>query len=96
MPHITGKASSPPHDKLYWRTGGGQAFAVRQGNWKLVKIGDRTELYDIEADIAESKDASASKPEILDRLEAARVNWNRQMVAPLFQSPEQPAKKKKK
>jgi arylsulfatase A-like enzyme len=97
MPHITGKASAPPHDKLYWRTGGGQSFAVRQGNWKLVKIGSRTELYDIEADIAESKDAAAQKPEILSRLEDARVNWNRQMIAPLFQSPEPaPAKKKKK
>ncbi len=94
MPHVTGKGSSPPHDKLYWRTGGGQAFAVRQGNWKLVKIGNRTELYDIEADIAESKDAAAAKPEILGRLESARQAWNRQMIAPLFQSPVPAGKKK--
>jgi arylsulfatase A-like enzyme len=96
MPHITGKASSPPHDKLYWRTGGGAAFAVRQGNWKMVKIGGRTELYDLEADISESKDAGAAKPEIVNRLEAARQSWNRQMIAPLFPNPEPPPAKKKK
>ena len=80
--------------KLYWRTGGGEAFAVRQGNWKLVKIGKRTELYDLEADVGESKDAAAVKPEILGRLESARQAWNRQMIAPLFQSPVPAGKKK--
>ncbi len=87
MPYLTGKSSSPPHDKLYWRTGGGDSFAVRQGNWKLVKTGNRTELYDIQADIAESKNVAEAKPEIVNRLEAARQAWNRQMIRPLFQSP---------
>ena len=96
LPHIIGKGSSPPHDKLYWRTGGGQSFAVRQGNWKLVKIANRTELYDLEADIGESKDAASAKPEILKRLETASQSWNREMIAPLFQSPEPPAPQKKK
>jgi arylsulfatase A-like enzyme len=93
LPHITGKGSPPPHDLLYWRTGGGESFAVRQGNMKLVKIGKRTELYDLEADIGESKDLAGQKTEALHRLETARERWNRQMVAPLFESP-QPAKKK--
>jgi hypothetical protein len=60
---------------------------------KLVKIGKRTELYDLEADIGESKDLAGQKTEALHRLESARERWNRQMVAPLFESP-QPAKKK--
>jgi arylsulfatase A-like enzyme len=93
LQHITGKGSPPPHDLLYWRTGGGESFAVRQGNMKLVKIGKRTELYDLEADIGESKDLAGQKTEALHRLETARERWNRQMVAPLFESP-QPAKKK--
>jgi arylsulfatase A-like enzyme len=96
MPHVAGKASGAPHDKLFWRTGGGDAFAVRQGNWKLVKIGNRTELYDLEADVSESKDASAEKPDVVSRLDAARIAWNRQMVAPLFESPRPAAQKKKK
>ena len=96
LPHLTGKAAAPPHDKLFWRTGGGEAFAVRQGNWKLVKIGKRTELYDLEADIAESKDTASAKPEVVSRLEAARTAWNHQMIAPLFASPQPPAAQKKR
>ena len=95
LPHLTGKSSAAPHDKLYWRTGGGSAYAVRQDNWKLVKIGNRTELYDLKADIAESKDAAAAKPEIVNRLETARKAWDRQLVAPLFPGPEPAATKKK-
>ncbi len=95
MPHVTGKGSSPPHDKLYWRTGGGKAFAVRQGNWKMVKIGNRTELYDLEADVGESKDVAGARQDVVKRLESARQNWNREMIAPLFESPEPTAPKNK-
>jgi len=88
IPHVTGKSPTPPHDKLYWRTGGGQSFAVREGNWKLVKSGKRTELYDLEKDAGESKDVAPAKPDVVNRLEGARQNWNKQMIAPLFRSPE--------
>ncbi len=84
IPHVTGKGSPPPHDMIFWRKGGGQAFAVRQGNWKLVRIGDRTELYDLEADVSEGNDISQVKPEILRRLEQGRESWNRQLRPPLF------------
>jgi arylsulfatase A-like enzyme len=84
LPHLSGKASSPPHETLFWRTGGGEAAAVRQGNWKLVKTSGRTELYDLEADIGEKKDLASGKPEIVSRLEAARQSWNRHMKTPLF------------
>ena len=94
MPHITGKGSPPPHDLLYWRTGGGDAFAVRQGNMKLVKIGNRTELYDLEADIGESKDLADTRADVLKRLDAARERWSSQMMAPRFPSPQGPRKKK--
>ena len=95
MPHITGKG---PRRRTISSTGApaaGKSFAVRQGNWKLVKIGNRTELYDLEADISESKDAASAKPEVLQRLETARVSWNKELIAPLFQSPAPAAAKKK-
>jgi arylsulfatase A-like enzyme len=100
LPLLDGKATTQPHDKLYWRTGGGESFAVRQGNWKLVKTKNRTELYDLAADAAESKNLVADKPDIVKGLEAARLSWNRQMIAPLFQissgPPAGPGAKKKK
>ena len=96
LPHVTGKGSPPPHDLLYWRTGGGDSFAVRQGNMKLVKVGDRTELYDLEADVGESKDLAQTRGDLLKRLDAAREKWSGQMIAPLFPNPPQARKKKGK
>ena len=89
MPHITGKGSPPPHDLLYWRAGAGQQFAVRRGNMKLVKVGARTELYDLEADIGESKDLASAMPDALKTLDAAREKWNAQMKQPVFPGPRQ-------
>jgi arylsulfatase A-like enzyme len=88
LPHITGRGASPPHDLLFWRTGGGQSFAVRKGNMKMVKIGGRTELYDLEADISESRDLAETRQDVLASLESSRRNWDRQMVAPRFENPQ--------
>jgi arylsulfatase A-like enzyme len=93
LPHITGKGSPAPHDLLYWRTGGGEQFAVRQGNMKLVKIGGHTELYDLEADIGESRDLSDARADVMKRLDAARERWDGQMMAPRFPNPPQAKKK---
>ena len=93
MPHLLGKPSRPPHDRLFWRTGGGAAFAVREGRYKLVRIGEQTELYDLETDIGESNDISASHPEIVKKLDEARQQWNRELKPPLFESPRPAAKK---
>ena len=93
MPYLAGRQSSAPHDRLFWRTGGGAAFAVREGRYKLVRIGEQTELYDLETDIGETKDISASHPEIVKKLDETREQWNRELKAPLFENPRPAAKK---
>jgi len=69
-----------PHDALlyYWMD---QLEAVRVGRWKVhyAKHGaERTELYDLEADPAETTDVAADHPEVLAELarhaEAARAS----------------------
>ena len=58
------------HEYLYWKY---QAkTAVRQGKWKAVRLKDNgpTELYDLDADIGETKDVAAEHPEIVARMEA--------------------------
>lgn len=54
-----------PHDILYYGTGG-----VRQGKWKLVRIGDKNELYNLETDLGEKTDLSKQNPEKLQELSA--------------------------
>ncbi len=100
IPFLKGEASGLPHANLFWRTGGGQSYAVRSGDWKLVRNGKQPdELYDLSADIAEAKNLLASRPEVAARLSAELAAWNQQLVAPLFESPKggkAPAKKAKK
>ncbi|MEZ5940098.1 MAG: arylsulfatase [Planctomycetaceae bacterium] len=52
---------------------GGQQ-SIREGNWKAVRQGMargnlKTELYDLEADVSESKDVAAEHPEVVAHLE---------------------------
>jgi arylsulfatase A-like enzyme len=39
MPHLRGENAAPPHDALYWRSGG--EWAIRAGDWKLVRTIER-------------------------------------------------------
>jgi hypothetical protein len=55
---------------------------------KLVKIGGRMELYDLEADVGESKDLASERRDVLKRLEAAHERWNSRMIAPRFPMPD--------
>ena len=83
-----------------WRTGGGQSYAVRSGDWKLVRNGKQPdELYDLSTDIGEAKDLASARPEVVAKLSADLSAWDKELVAPLFQSPKggkPPAKKAKK
>lgn len=38
LPHLRGDKKGAPHEALYWRFGG--QMAIRQGDWKLVKVPD--------------------------------------------------------
>ncbi len=82
LPYLKGEAKSAPHESLFWRFG--QQMAIRHGNYKLVKAvgNDKPELYDLAADIGESKDLSAAKPEVLKDLTARYDTWNKTLVEP--------------
>ena len=100
LPFLSGEKNSAPHDALFWRTGGpGGHNAVRRGNLKLVRLGKaEPELYDLAADIGESKNLAAEKPEVVQELVSAIAEWEKGTIAPIFESPRagKPADKKKK
>jgi arylsulfatase A-like enzyme len=94
LPYLEGQASGAPHERLFWRTGGGVSFAVREGRYKLVRPAQGwPELYDLDADVGETRDLAASKPEVRERLLAVYQRWNQELMPPRFESP-QPARKK--
>jgi arylsulfatase A-like enzyme len=83
LPYLTGQKEGRPHETLYWRFG--EQMAIRHGQYKLV-IGNggsgRPELYDLAADIAESKDLSAELPERKAELQKMWDAWNAEQAPP--------------
>lgn len=81
--------SQTAHDFLYWEFHeGGFKQAVRQGNWKGVRLkpGDALELYDLAVDPGEATDLSQRHPDVVTRIE-------RIMVEARTDSPDWPVKK---
>lgn len=93
-PTITGRpADQLAHEYLYWEfyeQGGKQA--VRAGQWKAVRMPWMTgkmELYDLQADLGETKDIADQHPKIVAQMEAymeaaheAHPNWQPRGKAP--------------
>ena len=76
LPLLEGKSDASPHDALYWRFG--VQYAVRQGDWKLVKpsLDDPPHLFNLAQDIGEKNDLAAAQPEKVKQLQALWDAWN--------------------
>lgn len=83
LPYLEGKDAGNPHDVLLWRFG--KQFAIRKGDWKLVKHDDSPpQLYNLKEDIGESKDLIAAQPAIAKELTETWEKWNKELVPPLW------------
>ncbi|HUT46069.1 MAG TPA: arylsulfatase [Sedimentisphaerales bacterium] len=72
------------HEYLYWELSGQQA--IRMGKWKALRLkpGRKIELYDLDSDIAESKDLADEHPEIVAEMaETFRTSRTESEVFPL-------------
>jgi arylsulfatase A-like enzyme len=76
LPLLEGKTNDPPHDALFWRFG--VQYAVRQGDWKLVKpsLADQPKLFDLVKDVGEEHDLAAEQPERVKQLQGLWDAWN--------------------
>ena len=82
LPYLTGEDATPPHERLYWRVG--PRKALREGDWKMVQIRDRSpQLFNLREDISES-DPVPGNPEKLQELQAAYAAWDTQLMDPLW------------
>lgn len=80
LPLLTGRVESLGERALYWEYPQKRLHqAIRVGRWKGIRFGldQPLELYDLEADVGESRNVAALQPEIVRdlerRLAAARV-----------------------
>lgn len=84
LPFLQGKSKGAPHETLFWRVSGGDGFAIRSGDWKLVNdIGmESPALYDLTNDIAEDHDLSTAQPERLKDLVGKYETWCKNLETP--------------
>jgi arylsulfatase A-like enzyme len=85
VPFLAGETQGVPHDRLCWRMGGDQRWAIREGDWKLVRSkGKPDELYHLATDLSEKQDLAETKPEVTSRLASALAAWNQELSTPAF------------
>ena len=84
MPFLKGKKSEPPHKSLFWSNGPNKA--ARIGQWKLIRSGDHTWLFDLKNDIGETVNLAKKKAEVLKQMEKALKQWQSQMKPPAWPS----------
>lgn len=85
LKHVTDGAPDQPRTH-YWRYRREATtwWAIREGDWKLVRKadGDRVEewLFDLAGDPGESTNLTGERPEEYGRLQRALMKWEREMV----------------
>ena len=78
-PQLTG-AALPVERTIYWRMKADNQAAVRQGEWKYLRIADKEFLFNLAQDARESANAAAANPAKLAELKGLWDAWNRQML----------------
>lgn len=98
LPYLTGETAGNPHEVLFWRSQGpGGNYAVREGDWKLVRNGSApAELYNLSSDVGETGNLAAQRPDKVQALTSLIDGWEKETKTPVFGGPKQgPARKKK-
>lgn len=87
LPLLEGKTNTLTRDTLYWRFG--VQYAVRQGDWKLVKAGlhQPVQLFNLKTDRNEQNDLAKSQPEKVKALQMDWDAWNTNNLPPRWEDP---------
>lgn len=85
IPFLTGKKKSLPHETIFLRKFDDKKYSVRHKDLKLVIKKDSTpELYNLKNDIGEQNDIAQQHPEEVKKLDKLRLEWDAQLIEPIF------------
>ena len=89
LPFLSAKDLSEPHDKLYWRYSDGAGWAVRQGQYKMIKSGYKQKffLFDMKADPYEQHNLAEVMPGKLEELKDLYNEWNKTTIPAKWYDP---------
>lgn len=80
IPYINGKNKREPHEALYWRRG--VAAAMREGNWKLIRVKENVLLFDLSKDLSETINLAFKHPGKTKEMLAKLVKWEKGLDDP--------------
>src|SRR6266436_2074561 len=78
-PAMTGRAAPHPR-KLYWRYKAGSQRAVRDGDWKYLRIAGNEFLFDVVKDPRERANLKDRHKDVFDRVKNDWTTWNETML----------------
>ena len=79
LPVLTGRAPARRR-KLFWRFKASEQAAVRDGNWKYLKLAGQEHLFDVVADPRERVQLKETHADVFARLKADYAAWNATML----------------
>ena len=86
IPYITGKNKGLPHETIYLRKFDEKGYSVRHKDLKLVLKKDGIpQLYDLKKDIGEQNDIAKQFPDEVKKLDKIRLEWDSQLIDPIFE-----------
>jgi arylsulfatase A-like enzyme len=65
---------------LYWRYKNAEQAALREGDWKYVKIGKNEQLFNLAEDERERAQRAEAEPERFEAMKAKWQAWNETML----------------
>jgi arylsulfatase A-like enzyme len=84
LPFLTGKSPGRPHSTLFWRFN--VVAAVRDGDWKLIRIqGAPPLLFNLAADLSEKNNLAADHPDKVRDLLAKLAEWEQPFPPPRWE-----------
>lgn len=92
LPILEKKQLSLEDRMMFWRYSGGEGWVARQGGYKLIHshYKGKSMLFNLDNDPYEHEDISQGYPEIVERLKSAYIQWDSQMMEPLWEDPHIP------
>ncbi len=83
IPYLTGEVTKKPHETMNWRFT--ISAAIRDGDWKLVRIPDRLPmLYNLAEDVSEQNDVALKHLERTKSMLKELGRWDVRLPHPLF------------
>lgn len=80
IPQLKGETKNDPHQALFWRWVG--QTAIRRGDWKLLRQGTRSYLFNLATDKEEKKNLIKEKPRLATELATLLDEWESTLPAP--------------